>query len=192
MGEAKDIGPQESIPTHSFDSFKIVESFPQQKGAEKEVHKITDGTHVLAAKIFRDTRDNGDLINKEREAKEEYEAYLRFRNSALRPYIPEPHFLLTDKANHVIGLAVEWRNGPEIASAEKKLTYQEWKGLETAALKLENEGPIPVLDMLDEQNIHRDPNLGIWLAECKINKNIDAKQNYVKKLQPELELLQAA
>jgi len=160
----------------SLSDLRSVEGVIPGEGADKIVYKMSDGNRFVAAKIFRD-RDaiEEEEIDKPVRAREELDAYRRFRKTSLGLYVPEPYYLLTGDDKSIIGLAIEWRDGIDLSyrTPERPFSQEEFDHLASALRRLTAHDLIPNQDMYMEGNIVIDdnpssPDRKIWLAECAI------------------------
>lgn len=152
-------------------------------GAQKIIYPLTDGRLTYAVKIVREVNNNSEEPQDQTQmAYDEYAAYQLLRKSSIRSYIPEPHFLIKNRALKVIGLAVEWKEGNLLADlvGQHPLTVDQIDAFEQALLRLN----ITInLDCLGEANIGVASweNPGLWLAECWLhNQPLDDFQQSVR------------
>ncbi|NMC35820.1 hypothetical protein GYA49_02130 [Candidatus Beckwithbacteria bacterium] len=152
--------------------FEIVERVTEDRaGSEKSVCKITDGRAFFAAKLIRKVNENGTVIpDREAVAKKEYEAYLRFRRSELGVYTPAPAFLIKDRNDQVMGLAIEWIRGKLLSQfcPKKPLRTEDIDLLENALLLSRKKGLIPHPDVYTESNLLLSTEGRLFFAECEV------------------------
>lgn len=162
------------------------------EGGEKTVYKMTDGVHIIAAKIFLDQRDPDVFLHKAREARREYSSYIRLRGSKIRDYIVEPYYLLSGPRSGIIGLAVEWRDGEVLADESRQCSILEddINQLEGSMVAAAHEGLKLDSDSFGEYNLLLNPNYSprIFLAECKLVQNTSLEA-YLKGVSTEMEYL---
>lgn len=164
------------ILTPEGDKLKMVPGSPAIKGTDKYVYKMTDGVHIVAAKIFKTNREIqqeeggwvGIITTRPYRIYDEYIGYKQLINTALRPYLPTFYYPLFNRRGWVTGLAFSWHNGISLDSLPSDiLTSQEIDTFQEDVLSTIAEGIVPDLDSISTNNIFFDPNRSprLWLAE---------------------------
>lgn len=168
-----------------FSSLSLLDS-PCLEGKDKRVYKTTDGSKIMAAKLFKDIDSFGHAIAKEQRARAEFGNYQTLRNSHLRPYIPEPRYLLRDATGELSGLAVDWRtprslDNVDVRSGEVILSEVVLDNFQRAIGRVAREGVGLDLDMLSDWNIGFDSALipPLYLFECQIY-SVESLEDYLE------------
>jgi hypothetical protein len=160
------------------ESLELLPLAEEMSGCEKTVTKMSDGTNIVAAKIFRDRisyggDEYGEVIDKTTAAKSEFQAYKTLRESPLGIYTPQPHYLLNDAEGNVIGLAVAWIEGENLLdmpwNAPDRLNGEEIKTLSKRILEAKSRGILILDDVISAPNliIRKGTEPRIAFAECQ-------------------------
>jgi hypothetical protein len=159
-----------SIPEGS-DTLSI-DSPAAREGCEKRVTQFVDGTQILAAKIFHEKNSRGELVDREQLAQSELAAYLKFKETPLGVFIPDPVCLLSNESGQTIGLAVEWINGTDLCDTypDRLLARETIDEFESALLESASQGIVPDEDMFSDGNLLVCRDTGrLFIAECVID-----------------------
>lgn len=155
------------------------------QGKDKIVYRVSDGSMVMAAKIFKNQDSFGQDIDKDQRARQEFEDYqtLIESGSDLRSYVPQPLFLLSDDKGEVSGFAAEWLAPNSLADVdvhEDPLTEADLKALKSSIVGLAHQGIGLDPDMLSDWNIGFDPSRKppIYLFECNLYP-IESMEQYL-------------
>ncbi|MBI5151345.1 MAG: hypothetical protein HZA34_02095 [Candidatus Pacebacteria bacterium] len=175
--------------SHEFPMVELKElrentQYRSASGAQKIIYPLTDGRLTYAVKIVREVNESSEEPQDQTQmAYDEYTAYQLLRKSSLRPYVPEPCFLVKNRVSKVIGLAVEWREGSLLADlvGQHPLRSDQIDAFEQALLDL---NMTINLDCIGEANIGvaswEEP--GLWLAECWLHsQSLDDFQRTIRR-----------
>lgn len=148
-------------------SLEDIEGGPLFEGAEKRVYKIFEDGNPYALKIFKSQIPGNDNVNRDFEAKREYDDHVLLQRTALADLVPKVKRLAKTRLGYAFGLVVEWRDGISLETLGPVLRPSQIADLEQKILSTIQFGVQANVDMYSEGNLMVDGS-SLWIAECRL------------------------